>query len=162
MSRLKKHSFLSKRIFAAQLNDQGFTLVETLFAFSVFLIIVFFISPLFQIMLANRDLNIHLQKMEWDVFCSQIKFELHSSLNVVIASEDKLIITSNEGTITYERYNNTLRRQVYETGHEILLQHVAKVAFSPIKNGVIVTVTDLTGQDYRVTVHSFLDWRANP
>lgn len=159
---MKKQSFLSKRIFADQLNEHGFTLVETLFAFSVFLIIVFFISPLFQIMLADRDLNVHLQKMEWDVFCSQINFELHSSLNVVIAREDKLIITSNIGTVTYEKYNHSLRRQVYEMGHEILLQNVAKVAFSPIKNGVIVTVTDLTGQDYRVAVHSFLDWKDAP
>ncbi|WML47536.1 prepilin-type N-terminal cleavage/methylation domain-containing protein [Neobacillus sp. PS3-34] len=54
-------------------NNSGFTLIEAMAALSIFLMIVFFISPVFQIMMDNRDLKMRVQQMEWDVFCSQAK-----------------------------------------------------------------------------------------
>lgn len=149
--------FCQKPQDAGMLSNQGFTLVETLFALSVFSVIVFFLSPLFQIMLRDDDLNANLQQMEWDVFCSEIKFELHSSTSI-ISTGDHLVFTTSLGTVTFEKYNDSLRRQVNGTGHEILLQNVDKVSFSKIKNAILVSVTDTTGKDYSVTVYSFLDW----
>ncbi|XJZ26206.1 competence type IV pilus minor pilin ComGF [Bacillota bacterium Lsc_1132] len=147
-----------KKPFAVLLNNRGFTLVETLFAFSIFTLIVFFVSPLFQAMLPDRDLKAHLQEMEWDVFSSQIKYEIHSSSSATIWNNDKAVLTSNAGIVTYEKYKNTLRRQVDNTGHEILLQNVAAVSFSQLKNAVQITVTDMTGKVFTVVVYSFLDW----
>ncbi|MGG5255071.1 competence type IV pilus minor pilin ComGF [Neobacillus sp. SM06] len=157
----KRRAYLEKP-FAGLLNNQGFTLIETLFALSVFATIVYFVLPLFQIMLPTRDLNRHLQEMEWDVFSNQIKREIHSTSNAVTPNETTVIFTSEAGSVTYEKYNQTLRRQVNGTGHEILLQNVAAVSFRPVKNAIEITVTDLTGKIFRVVAYSFLDWNDSP
>lgn len=96
--------------------------------------------------------------MEWDVFCSQVKSEIHSSSNVLIADGGQFVFTTSSGTITYEKYENSLRRKVNNTGHEILLQNVAHVSFNRLKNAMEITVTDLSGKDFIVTVYSFINW----
>ena len=159
---LKKRIAILRKPFAGLLSKQGFTLVETLFALSVFAIIVYFVSPLFQIMLPTRDLKGHLQEMEWEVFSNQIKKEIHSTSTAVIPNEATVTFTTDAGAVTYEKYKSTLRRQVNGTGHEILLQNVAAVSFRPVKNAIEVTITDLTGKIFRIVAYSFLDWNDSP
>ncbi|MCQ6278084.1 ComGF family competence protein [Bacillus sp. EB600] len=139
------------------MNERAFTLVEMLFAFSIFTIIIFFISPLFEIMLQQNDLQKRQQAMEWDVFCSQIKKEIRMSSKAQLVGAS-LVLTEDAGTIDYEQYGNVLRRRVNSTGHEVLLQNVSEVNFSLMPNTVRVTVKDLNRRDYIVNIYSFLDW----
>lgn len=154
---MKKNLFCRKRKFAAYQNEHAFTLVEMLFAFSVFLIIVFFISPIFQLMLNHRDLEGRLQDMEWEVFCSQIKKEIRMSTNAEVADRN-LVLSEDQGKVTFEKYENSIRRRVNDTGHEIVLQNVSQVMFTRLKNAIKISVKDLNGKDYTVTVYSFLAW----
>jgi competence protein ComGF len=128
-----------------------------LFAFSIFTIIIFFISPLFEIMLQHNELQKRQQIMEWDVFCSQIKKEIRMSSKAQLVGTS-LVLTEDAGTIVYEKYGNVLRRRVNNTGHEVLLQNVTEVNFSLMPNTVRVTVKDSYRRDYTVNVYSFLDW----
>jgi competence protein ComGF len=154
---LKRIISIKKQTFANYLNERAFTLVEMLFAFSIFTIIIFFISPLFEIMLQNSELEKRQQTMEWDVFCSQIKKEIRMSSKAQLVGTS-LVLTEDAGTIVYEKYGNVLRRRVNYTGHEVLLQNVSEVNFSLMPNTVRVAVKDLNRRDYIVNVYSFLDW----
>ncbi|WP_256234271.1 competence type IV pilus minor pilin ComGF [Bacillus sp. EB600] len=154
---MKKIVLIKKQTFANYLNERAFTLVEMLFAFSIFTIIIFFISPLFEIMLQQNDLQKRQQAMEWDVFCSQIKKEIRMSSKAQLVGAS-LVLTEDAGTIDYEQYGNVLRRRVNSTGHEVLLQNVSEVNFSLMPNTVRVTVKDLNRRDYIVNIYSFLDW----
>lgn len=105
----------------------------------------------------NKDSQVRLQEMEWEVFCSQIKKEIHSSSRVEVI-DSRLVLTNNKGTIFYEKYNNSLRRRVNSTGHEILLQNVAEVTFIRLNNTVKILVKDTWGKEYSVLVHAYIDW----
>jgi competence protein ComGF len=133
------------------LNNQAFTLVETLFAFSIFTMMIFFISPVFHIILNNTDLKERLQIMEWEVFCSQIKKEIRMSKNAEVVAGN-LILTKDTQTVIYEKYNTALRRRVNNSGHEILLQNVSIVTFTLINHAISVYIKSLSGREFSITI----------
>jgi competence protein ComGF len=138
-------------------NEKAFTLLEVLFAFSIFTTILFFMLPIFQIVLDHKDSNKRLQEMEWDVFCSQVKKEIRSGSKAEVIS-GRLVVTLNSDNIYYEKYGSNLRRQVNSSGHEILLQNVASVTFTRINNSVKISVIDVWGKEYSVMVYSYIEW----
>ncbi|MEH7495573.1 competence type IV pilus minor pilin ComGF [Neobacillus niacini] len=138
-------------------NEKAFTLLEVLFAFSIFMTIVFFMVPVLQIVLDNKDSNGRLQEMEWDVFCSQVKKEIRISSKVEVVS-GRLVLTNNNESINYEKYGSNLRRRVNSSGHETLLQNVSSVTFTRINNSVKIIVKDVWGKEYNVVVHSYIQW----
>jgi len=142
---------------ATYLNEKGFTLIEALTALSVFLLLIFFLSPVFHIVLNKQDISNQIQQMEWTVFCSQVQKEIMTcSKGEVIGS--KLMLTKDTDSILYEKYGTSLRRRVNLTGHEILLQNVQEVSFVRLKNGIMLTVTDLKGKVFSATFHSVINW----
>ncbi|MDP4105665.1 MAG: competence type IV pilus minor pilin ComGF [Bacillota bacterium] len=153
--------FILKKVFAKLQNEHAFTLVEMLFAFWVFTIIIFFISPLLSGMVQHHATSKRLQEMEWDVFSSQIKKEIRMSTKGQVVN-NRLILTEDIGSVTFEKYDNILRRRVNNTGHEVLLQNVAEVNFSLLPNTVRVEVTDLNQIEHIVNVATFLNWSGNP
>jgi competence protein ComGF len=138
-------------------NEKGFTLLEVLFAFSIFMTIVFFMVPILHMVLDNKDSDGRLQEMEWDVFCSQIKKEIRISSKAEVIS-GRLVLTYNNESINYEKYGSNLRRRVNASGHETLLQNVSSVTFTRINNSVRIIVKDLWGKEYNVVVHSYIQW----
>lgn len=152
---------LKKQIYVNYRNERGFTLIDMLFAFSIFTIIIFFISPLFEIMLQSNELQKRLQVMEWEVFCSQIKKEIRMSTKAQVLN-NSLVLTEDAGSVVYEKYDNVLRRRVNNTGHEVLLQNVSEVSFALMPGSIRITVKDLNSSDHMVNVYSFLDWNAAP
>ncbi|WP_248735759.1 competence type IV pilus minor pilin ComGF [Neobacillus rhizosphaerae] len=153
--------FYPKPKYAVCSNEKAFTLLEVLFAFSIFTIIIFFMTPVFQIILNNKDSHAQIQAMEWEVFCSQIKKEIRLSTRAQVIA-NRLILTKDTETIQYEKYGSNLRRRVNSTGHEILLQNVSQYSFTLLNNAVKVNVTDLWGKEYSVVVYSLVDWNTVP
>ncbi|MBT2726550.1 prepilin-type N-terminal cleavage/methylation domain-containing protein [Bacillus sp. ISL-75] len=132
------------------MNENGFTLIEVLIAFSIFTTIIFFMTPVFQIILTNKDTEASLQAMEWEIFSSQIKKEIRLSTRAEVIS-GRLILTKDTETIQYEKYGTNLRRRVNSTGHEIILQNVSQYSFTILNNTVKTIVTDLRGKEYSFT-----------
>ena len=146
-----------EQIFVKYRNENAFTLLEVLFAFSIFMTIVFFMVPVLQIVLDNKDSNGRLQEMEWDVFCSQVKKEIRISSKAEVVS-GRLVLTVNNESINYEKYGSNLRRRVNSSGHETLLQNVSSVTFTRINNSVKIIIKDVWGKEYNVVVHSYIQW----
>ncbi|WML42216.1 competence type IV pilus minor pilin ComGF [Neobacillus sp. OS1-2] len=138
--------------FVVSLNEKAFTLIEVLIAFSIFSTIIFFMTPIFQIILNTKANDAELQSMEWEVFCSQVKKEIRLATSATVVS-DRLILDKDTETIQYEKYGSNLRRRVNSTGHEIILQNVSQVTFLVINNIVKITVTDSWGKEYGVTCY---------
>jgi competence protein ComGF len=138
-------------------NEKAFTLLEVLFAFSIFTTIVFFIIPVIQISEDNKDTNGRLQEMEWDVFCSQVKKEIHISSKAEVIS-GRLVLTINNEIINYEKYGSNIRRRVNSTGHETVLQNVSLITFTRSNNSIKIFVKDIWEKEYSVAVHSYIEW----
>jgi competence protein ComGF len=143
------------------LNEEAFTLIEALFALSIFTIIAFFMTPIFQVMLKNIDSHVLTQDMEWTVFCSQIKKEIRMSSRAEIVS-GKLYLTKDADTIVYEKYGLNIRRRVNSTGHEIILQNIGEFTFTVLNNAVRVDVKDRWGNQYSCIAYSHINWNAAP
>lgn len=154
---MKKFHFFKKQVFVVSSNEKAFTLIEVLIAFSIFSTIIYFMSPIFQIILNNKSNQMELQSMEWEVFCSQVKKEIGPSTSAQVIG-GRLILTKDTNTIQYEKYGSNLRRRVNSTGHEIILQNVSKYSFSIENNAVKIKVTDIWGKEYSVTAYSLVNW----
>jgi competence protein ComGF len=143
------------------LNEKAFTLIEALLALSIFSMIVFFTTPILQVMLRNIDSHTSTQEMEWEVFCSQIKKEIRMSSHAEVVS-GKLFLTQDPDTIVYEKYGSNIRRRVNSTGHEIILQNVEGFTFTLLNDCIKVTVKDIWGNEYACNAYSLINWNAVP
>lgn len=138
-------------------NENAFTLLEVLVALSILSTIVFFMTPVLQIILDNRDTNGRLQEMEWEVFSSQIKKEIRMCTKAEVVS-GRLVLTNNSDTIYIELYGSNIRRRVNSAGHETLLQNVTAVTFTRMKNAIKIDVKGIQGKEYTIVVHSYIRW----
>lgn len=136
-------------------NNKGFTLVEMLVAFSIFSIIISFLPMLISTINRDQLLERRGQRLEWEVFISQIKKEIRMSQKVTISNQ-RLLLEKDGAVIIYERYGSNLRRRVDYKGHEIILQHVQSFQFEVLLNGVSVKVTDTYGYDYQEEIRLLL------
>jgi competence protein ComGF len=150
--------YLQKQKNVPAQSELGFTLLEVMFAFSIFTTVIFFLTPVLQIILNNENSEVRVQEMEWEVFCSQVKKEIRSVSRAEVVS-GRLVLTNNNETIYYEKLGTNLRRRVNSSGHEVLLQNVVDVTFSRLKNAVKISVRDSWGHDYSVVIHSYIDWK---
>jgi competence protein ComGF len=136
-------------------NDKGFTMAEMLTAFAVCCMIALFLPLGLRTVLTNQHSEIGLQRLEWEVFTSQIKKEVRLSSGITVQG-DRLLLAKNGETVQFEKFGTNIRRRVSGTGHEIVLQNVASARFLPLPQGVIIQVTDLNGKQYEVTSRSFI------
>ncbi|WP_231734782.1 competence type IV pilus minor pilin ComGF [Bacillus sp. FJAT-29937] len=137
------------------MNNKGFTMLEMLYAFSIFLLVVSFFPLFFKYIMGDEQFETRLNRMEWHVFVNQIKKELRLADEIKV-SDNRLVLTKHGQTILYEKHGTNLRRRVDFKGHEIILQQVDSFRFSPIQDGAKLTLSDLYGQNYSVLLYSFV------
>jgi len=142
------------------LNNSGFTMLEMLYGFSIFLIIIAFLPLSFKLLFHHDLIEARTQNMEWHVFINQLKKELRLSEGISIEN-GKLILKRNGQDVLYEKYNKSIRRRVNYTGHEVVLQQVDIIRFDYLKDGVRITVTDIFSQNYSAIIYSFLELEGN-
>ncbi|PLR99923.1 competence protein comGF [Bacillus sp. T33-2] len=132
-----------------------------LFAFSIFCMVVSFLPLGIRSALEPAVMDSRLQRLEWEVFNSQVKKELRTAEKIMVQNE-KLIMILEGQTILYERYGSNIRRRVDYSGHEILLQNIAEVRYEMTENGVEIFVEDQRGDAHSSTVRSFIDLEVVP
>ncbi len=130
-------------------------MLEMLYAFSIFLLVVSFFPLFFKYIMGDEQFETRLNRMEWHVFVNQIKKELRLADEIKV-SDNRLVLTKHGQTILYEKHGTNLRRRVDFKGHEIILQQVDSFRFSPIQDGAKLTLSDLYGQNYSVLLYSFV------
>lgn len=157
MSEVVKILFNLKQKFAGLLSERAFTLIEALFALSIFMCIVFFMTPMLQVLLRETDPKAAAQSLEWEVFCSQVKKEIRMSSRAQINS-GRLYLTRDADTILYEMYGSNIRRRVNSTGNEIILQNVAAFSITIVNNAVKIDVVDIWGQEYSFSAYCLIKW----
>jgi competence protein ComGF len=133
--------------YARPRNENGFTLVEALISFSIFCTIALFLPLTFRILSNEKPIEMRIQRLEWEVFVSQIKKEIRMSNKVTVLNQS-LVLEKSGQMIIYERYGSNLRRRVDNKGHEILLQKVSTYRFEKLLNGLRISLTDEFGQEY--------------
>jgi competence protein ComGF len=127
-------------------NEKAFTFLEMLIALASVLVVLGLIPPVIQLMDSKRE--VELNPLELEVFYQQTKLEVKEAKELTITDNVLTIKTVNDQMVSYEMYQDKLRRRVNGTGHEILLQNISELTLKPFQNGFQLSVVDLSGKVY--------------
>lgn len=137
------------------LNDSGYTLLEMLIAMMILLVIAS-ILPIGLRIIQNEGVFVSgIQRMEWEVFSSQVKKEIRAADEMTVRT-DRILLRKNGKVILYEKYGTNMRRRVDYQGHEILIQNLSSFQFEKIPMGVQIIATDLNGELFSARAHNFI------
>ncbi|WP_199880628.1 competence type IV pilus minor pilin ComGF [Bacillus massiliglaciei] len=136
-------------------NEKGFTLVEMLSSLVIFMVITMCLLQLFIIINKQTVSGDGLNEKEWEIFCTQLKHEIHLSSEQKAAGS-KLVLMNAGNLITIEQYQDKIRRQVNGTGHEVFLQEIAAFHVEEEGKGLAVSVKDKGGHLYERKIYPVL------
>lgn len=137
-------------------KESGFTFVEMLLTFSVLLVIVSFMSPFLRVM--YQQTSPEFNQLEWQVFVQQVKMEIREAKYLTITNQNRTLsfINPKGQKISYEVYQDKIRRRVNGTGNEVILQKITSIFYSPRINGCKISITTVDGTSLDVVVTSFI------
>lgn len=113
-------------MYRSLLNNKGYTLLSALLSLTILCTITFFIIYLINPMnvLTSYNYFSHYEIRQFQFF---IQSELNKSKNILIEKDKIHFIYDDETIVTFEKYNDVIRRRVNFTGHEIILQNVSQL-----------------------------------
>lgn len=117
-------------------KQAGFTMLNMLFAFAVFLLLLSFFPFVMKVM----KTEITTTSYKVDLFFEQIRYDIVQAKELSISDGSLYLSMENGNRIRYQKYNTNIRRQVNEVGNEILLQNVDNVQYYIVSNGVVISV----------------------
>lgn len=142
-----------------KMTQRGFTLIEVILSLFFFMIIVSFVPLIIQFVPELRTVETVAEK-EVRLFFNQLAMELREATTVTISDTTLFLSKPNGQTIAIEKYNNHLRRRVDRQGHDMFLQNISDVNYEYATNGIVVTITDHRGIEYRRRFTTIIDERS--
>lgn len=118
------------------MKQAGFTMLNMLFAFAVFLLLISF----FPLVLKVMQTEVSTTSFKVDLFFEQIRNDIVQAKDISISDDSLYLSMENGNRIRYQKYNTNVRRQVNEVGNEILLQNVDNIQYEIVTNGVVISV----------------------
>ncbi|BCB04716.1 competence type IV pilus minor pilin ComGF [Bacillus sp. KH172YL63] len=128
-----------KKYVYPRMNDKGYTLIEAMISFTIFIMISISIPLVMKCFSTIKQDMVPPHYYEWNLFNESLRNELWGGRNVLVTS-DKISFTLNNKRISYEKYQGSVRRRVDQKGHEVVLQSVKAFKFSPVRKGVHMDV----------------------
>lgn len=135
-------------------NSTGFTLAEMLLSFSLFCLLVSFVPVLVKIIFHQEPVKERFQQMEWEVFLSQLKKEVHGCDSAIV-NNDRLILMKDGDQISFQKVGNQLRRQKNYQGNEIVLQNLQSIDFQITGKKVMIEAVDVYDRVKRAEIYLF-------
>jgi competence protein ComGF len=128
-----------------RLNNNGFTLIEALLSFTVFCMISLCIPLIMKGFSTIKNDMVPPHYYEWNLFNESLRNELWRGESIVITPDKISFLVSGE-SISYEKYNQSIRRRVNNQGHEVVLQSVDSFSFASIIQGVHMDLEFVGGE----------------
>lgn len=146
----------TKGKFAKHSPINGYTLIEMLLAFNIFMLISLFLLAAISF-LRSQEYGANLTtEMTWTLFVQQTKKELFTAQQIEL-SDEKIEFVIERGkqleTVSYEKYNNLLRRRVNQSGHEVLLFHVKAFKSRVVPGGIELEIQHENGDIFEIVVY---------
>ncbi|MGR3765002.1 competence type IV pilus minor pilin ComGF [Rossellomorea sp. NS-SX7] len=126
-------------------NDEGFTLLDALMSLLVFSIISLSFPMIMKAFVTIKSESVPPRYYEWNLFSESLRSELWGGVNIMVSPE-RFSFEKGGELITYERYQNSIRRKVNDRGHEVVLQSIHSITFSQVPQGVKVEIDFQKGE----------------
>lgn len=129
-------------------NESGHTLLSMLFALSLISITIPFLSLL--ILNVNDESSYNISSIQH--FFYALRDQLIHSHSYDVKSNKLYLYNTLDETITIEKYDTLIRRQVNGTGHEVYLRNVTNLSFEKMPYGLHVLVTLNGGETFEKSI----------
>lgn len=147
---------IARRKSVRYFSNKGFTMLEMLFSFSVFLLIVSLMTVSLNFIFQDWKMEARTQRLEWHVFINQLKKEIRLA-DAVNITPGSIVLTIDGKSVLYEKYGSNMRRRVDIKGHEIVLQKLDAIAFTSVSGGVEINVSDNYDQEHSASLYYLMD-----
>lgn len=114
---------------SVSLRDEGFTLIEAVISLFVVSVIMTMVPMIIQSLASVERSLASEQDFEWNVFLIQFEEEMADVETYRVGRNERIFFMKKGQTVSYERYGQSVRRQVGDRGHEIVLQQIKKITF---------------------------------
>lgn len=136
--------FIMKNKLNVLSNSYGFTVMEAILVMFILSIIMMIFPLLFQTIIAITQSLQVAEDYEWNLFLIDLRHELQNVDEVVVFQERIHLLRENM-LVTYERYGETIRRRVNNSGHEVVLQQVKQLHFYKDQQLLTLEIEFVTG-----------------
>lgn len=135
------------------MTHKGFTLLETIVASAVFLLIM----TLMQLMLTQYQ-QFHTRiyedrQIEWHAFLIAAEKELQEAQNIVCDTQTITFLSKQNKQFIYEFKGNMIRKKTLKGGHQPVLMEVLSADFSEKNQCIIIQVTFNQHKQYRGEIY---------
>ncbi|WP_209123048.1 competence type IV pilus minor pilin ComGF [Alkalihalobacillus sp. BA299] len=131
-----------------KINEKGFTLIEVILAFIIFLILVSLFPLIIKVIPIILPPTEQPHMLQVELFFNQFSMEVREAEDIQVTGSAIYLSKPNETIVTIERYGTMIRRRVNGQGHEVFLRHISTVSFKLAPHGVVVTIVDSDGTKY--------------
>ncbi|MGD6853594.1 competence type IV pilus minor pilin ComGF [Bacillus infantis] len=157
---MRKRTGNKKEFVTFILKNNGFTLAEMLFGFSIFIIIASLLPLSLRYLADGEASEMRLQRMEWEIFSAQLKKEVHMSVDIEV-NEGRLTLAGSGESVSFEKYGSNLRRRVNGKGHEVVLQNIHAASFSFQGKSLLVEAQSRRGENFHTVIVPFIEVNQN-
>ncbi|WP_017755765.1 competence type IV pilus minor pilin ComGF [Calidifontibacillus oryziterrae] len=119
-----------------ELRNKGFTMLDFLFSFSIFLIIASFFPMLIKLF-ATNSVTI---SYDVDLLFAHMEIEIVEACYISVSGSTLLLTMGDGRIVSFEKYHDDIRRRVNGAGNEIIIQDIEDISYELVERGVIVTV----------------------
>ncbi|WP_183040888.1 competence type IV pilus minor pilin ComGF [Salipaludibacillus neizhouensis] len=124
-------------------NKSGFTLIGTLISLSIFLLIVSLVPPISGLWADTIPDQNSFSYEEFVIFTTQLQVDFRKSTVFSLNNQSNKIYfdrPEDQNIVHYEQYQDKIRRQVSEGGHEVFLQRINSFHVQEIPYGVVIEI----------------------
>lgn len=138
-------------------NASGFTLISMLIAMTILVLTLPFVYYALSTLQIKQT---YTESLSVQQLFLQLRNDIISSSSAHIA-DNRLYIRfidpsdNIEKTARFSQYNNSIRRQINEQGHEIYLHEVSNAVFEKQSNIIFLTITMESGEVYEKTLYTY-------
>ncbi|AZB43600.1 hypothetical protein CEF21_15510 [Bacillus sp. FJAT-42376] len=130
--------------------------MNMLLSLGIFSLIVSSLLPLLLFFYKSIEGYSDISHLEWEFFSEQAVNELKAAENPAVTGETLSFRNGLGQTVTYQRYNTYVRRQINHTGNEIILQKVQKAEMKASNGLITIRVISKSGKSRSVSVGSLI------
>lgn len=129
-------------------NELGFTFVSMLLMLTILALSL----PFLVYVTKSASYSTNYDEIAINQFFQFLRDDVIEATEYQISETALILMIDDRTTVTIEKYQDLIRRQVNKQGHEIYLRNVKDLSFTSHDFGIRATVTSLQGEKYEKTI----------
>lgn len=137
--------------FTIHLGEKGFSFIHVFLSLLLVSSTLILLPSIYQFLEQRSMTDEHSIRQFFHMLNDEIQthsFEYHTNTSFHLTDQhgQKIVISL---------YGNVIRRQVNQTGHEIMVRNIKELTISTVTNGIHVTIKSITGDSYAKTIATY-------